>query len=131
MGKGVCSMVGWILLLGMGVCWISVGYSSWFLLLIPLISICFSTGDGNIPKMKKTKQRSIFQGILILFSFFLSVGIAFGLIFLSSYFINDILHLTGWIKTLCVIIAIIILLYPVKIAFWGIVYKINGDLNKG
>lgn len=129
-GKGAFSMVGWILLLEMGVWWIGFGYSSWFLLLIPLISICFSISDGSIKKIKKAKHISVSQGILILFAFLLAVGIAFGLIWLSSYFINDILHLTGWVKTIWVIIAIIILLYPVKFAFWGIVYKVNSDLNK-
>ena len=81
-------------------------------------------------KKLKRQKISVSQGILILFAFLLAVGIAFGLIWLSSYFINDILHLTGWVKTIWVIIAIIILLYPVKFAFWGIVYKVNSDLNK-
>jgi hypothetical protein len=128
--KTVFNVIGWILLLAMGVSWIVFGYSSWYLLLLPLSYMCFSISDGSIKKFKKIRKMSIPQGILILFAFFLSVGIGFGLLWLSSYLINDILHLTGWIKTFGILIAIIILLYPVKFAFWGIVYKVNGDLNK-
>ena len=128
--KTVFNVIGWILLLAMGVSWIVFGYSSWYLLLLPLSYMCFSISGGSIKKFKKIRKMSIPQGILILFAFFLSVGIGFGLLWLSSYLINDILHLTGWIKTFGILIAIIILLYPVKFAFWGIVYKVNGDLNK-
>ena len=128
--KEVFNVIGWIVLLAMGVSWIVFGYSSWYLLLLPLSYMCFSIGDGSIKKFKKIRKMSIPQGILILFAFVLSVGIGFGLLWLSGYLINDILHLTGWIKTFGILIAIIILLYPVKFAFWGIVYKVNGDLNK-
>jgi len=57
------------------------------------------------------------------------VGIVFGLIQLANYVINDKLHITGIIKTVSQIFAIIISLYPVKFTFSNIVSKIYGDLN--
>lgn len=38
---GQFNIIGWILLLGMGASWIGFGYSSWYLLLLPLTNICF------------------------------------------------------------------------------------------
>jgi len=67
---------------------------------------------------------SILQVIIILFAFVMSVAIVFGLIQLANYLINDILRLTGGIKTLSVIIAVILSLYPVKFIFGSVVYKV-------
>jgi len=108
----------------MGISWIWIGYSSWYLLLLPMAYISFSINDGSIKKLGKIKQMSILQVIPILFAFVVSVAIVFGLIQLASYLINDILHLTGGIKTLSVIIAIILSLYPVKFTFGSVVYKV-------
>ncbi|HHW36150.1 MAG TPA: disulfide bond formation protein DsbD [Bacillales bacterium] len=130
MNKKVFNIIGWALLLGIGISWIGYGYSSWYLLLLPLAYISFSIYDGRIKKLRKIKQMSILQVILILFSFIISVGIVFGLIQLSNYLINDILHLTGWIKTFSWIIAVILFLYPVKFTFSSVVYKITKDLNE-
>lgn len=82
--------------------------------------------DGSIKKIGKL---SISQVVLILFTLAVSVGIVFGLIQLANYVINDKLHLTGTIKTVSQIIAIIISLYPVKFMFGSIIYKIYGDLH--
>ena len=118
--------IGWILLLVMGISWIVFGYSSWYILLLPLSYICFSISDGSIKKIGKL---SISQAALILFALAVSVGIVFGLIQLANYVINVKLHLTGIIKTFSQIVAIILSLYPVKFTFGSIVYKIFGDLN--
>jgi len=72
---------------------------------------------------------SILQVILILFAFVVSVGIVFGLIQLGNYLINDILRLTGGVKTLSVIIAVILSLYPVKFSFGSVIYKVTNDLK--
>jgi len=127
--KKTFNVIGWIILLGMGASWIVFGYSNWYLLLLPIASISFSISDGSIKKLEKIKQMSILQLTLILFAFVVSVAIAFGLIQLASYLINDILHLTGVIKTLSVIVAIILSLYPVKFTFGIVVYKVANDLN--
>ena len=124
--KKMFNRIGWILLSVLGVSWIAFGYSSWYLLLLPLAYISFSISDGSIKKLGKL---SISQVALILFALAVSVGIVFGLIQLANYVINDQLHLTGVIKTVSQIIAIIISLYPVKFTFGSIVYKIYGDLN--
>ncbi|MEI3611543.1 disulfide bond formation protein DsbD [Pseudogracilibacillus sp. SO30301A] len=126
MSEKTFNIIGWILLLVMGVSWIVFGYSSWFLLLLPLSYISFSISDGSIKKLGKL---SISQAVLILFALAVSVGIVFGLIQLANYVINDKLHLTGVIKTFSQIIAIIISLYPVKFTFGSIVYKVYGGLN--
>jgi len=110
----------------MGVSWIVFGYSSWYLLLLPLSHISFSISDGSIKKLGKL---SISQAALILFALAVSVGIVFGLIQLANYVINEKLHLTGVIKTFSQIIAIIISLYPAKFTFGSIVYKVYGELN--
>ncbi|MCD5324440.1 MULTISPECIES: disulfide bond formation protein DsbD [Pontibacillus] len=121
--------IGWLLVLVMGVSWIVVGYSSWFLLLTPMVYISFSIHDGSIKKWKKIKQLSIRQIMLLLFSFVLAVSLVYGLFQLASYIINDVLHLIGGIKTFSVILAIILSLYPVKIAFSSLVYKVTSGLS--
>lgn len=108
LNKQTFNIIGWILLLVMGVSWIVFGYSSWYLLLLPLSYISFSISDGSIKKLGKL---SISQATLILFALAVSVGIVFGLIQLANYVINEKLHLTGVIKTVSQIIAIIISLY--------------------
>lgn len=124
MSKKTFNIIGWIILLGMGISWIWIGYSSWYLLLLPMAYISFSINDGNIKILGKIKQISILQAILILFAFVVSVAIVFGLIQLANYLIDDVFHLTGGIKTLSVIIAISLSLYPVKLAFGSIVDKV-------
>jgi len=124
--KKVFNTIGWILLLIMGISLIVFGYSSWYLLLLPLSYISFSISDGSIKKIGKL---SISQVFLILLALVVSVGIVFGLIQLANYVINDKLHLTGVIKTFSQIVAIIVSLYPVKFTFGLIVYKVYGDLN--
>ncbi|ARF18779.1 disulfide bond formation protein DsbD [Sporosarcina sp. P3] len=124
MNKKAFNIIGWILLLVMGVSWIVFGYSNWYLLLLPLSYISFSISDGSI---KKLGELSISQAALILFALAVSVSIVFGLIQLANFVINDKLHLTGVIKTASQIIAIIISLYPVKFTFGSVVYKVYGD----
>ncbi|UOQ83533.1 disulfide bond formation protein DsbD [Gracilibacillus salinarum] len=129
MNKKIFHIFGWVLLLGMAVSWIGFGYSSWYLLLIPMASVSFSINDGSIKKIQKIKQMSIRQMLLILFAFVVSVGIAFTLIQLANYLINDLLHLTGGIKTFIAFIAVILSIYPVKFTFGSVVYKVTRDLN--
>lgn len=119
-------MIGWVLLMILGISWIVFGYSSWYLLLLPLSYISFTISDGSIKKLGKL---SISQAALIVFAFVVSVGIVFGLIQLANYVINDMLYLTGVIKTFSQIIAIIISLYSVKFTFGSFVYKVYGELN--
>nr|WP_202412495.1 disulfide bond formation protein DsbD [Halobacillus litoralis] len=113
----------------MGASWIGVGYSNWYLILLPMAYISFSINDGSIKKIGKIKQMSILQVILILFAYVTSIVIVYGLLQLSSYLISDILHLTGGIKTFSVIIAVILSLYPVKFTFGRVVYKLTNGLN--
>nr|WP_222618994.1 disulfide bond formation protein DsbD [Ornithinibacillus hominis] len=108
----------------MGASWIGFGYSNWYLLLTPMAYLSFSINDGSIKKLGKIKQISLLQVILILVAFIVSVSIVFGLIQLANYMINDMFHLTGGIKTLCVIIAVVFSLYPVKFTFGSVVYKV-------
>ncbi|MFD1173270.1 disulfide bond formation protein DsbD [Oceanobacillus picturae] len=128
MNKKVFNIIGWILLIGMAINWFVFHYLSWYLLSVPLASICFSISDGSIKKIKKIRKMSISQIILILLSFVLSVCMVYGLIQLANYVINESLHLTGWIKSLSQLIAVIIALYPVKFTFGSIVYKVTSDI---
>ncbi len=129
MSEKIFNVIGWFILVGMGVSWIMFGYSNWYLLLLPIAYLSFSINDGSIKKLAKIKQMPIFQIVLILFSFIVSVAIAFGLIQFASYLINDVLQLTGVIKTISVIVAIILSLYPVKIMFGSVVYKLAENPN--
>ena len=126
MNRKIGSIIGWILLLVIGVSWIVSGYSSWFLLLVPLSYISFSIRDSSIQKLRKL---SISQVAIILFALALSVACVFGFIQLANYVINDQLHLTGTIKTFSQIVAIIISLYPIKFLFGSVVYKVYDNLN--
>ncbi|MDL4842343.1 disulfide bond formation protein DsbD [Aquibacillus rhizosphaerae] len=124
MSRKTFKIIGWILLLGMGASWIGFGYSSWYLLLTPMAYLSFSINDGSIKKIGRIKQMSFLQVILIMIAFIVSIGIVFGLIKLANYLINDIFHLTGGIKTLSVIIAVVLSLYPVKFTFGSVIYKV-------
>jgi hypothetical protein len=124
--KKAFNIIGWTLLLAMGISWIVIGYSSWYLLLLPLSSVCFSISDNSIKKLGKL---SIAQVVFILIALIVSVGIVFALIQLANYVINDKLHLTGVTRTIIQIIAVILSLYPVKFTFGSIVYKVYSDLN--
>lgn len=121
MNKKIFNIIGWIVLLAVLGSWIVSGYSSWYLLLLPLSYICFSISDGSIVKLSKL---SISQVVLILFALAVSVGIVFILIQLANYVINEKLHLTGGLKTFSQIVAILLSLYPIKFIFGSIVYKI-------
>jgi hypothetical protein len=104
------NIIGWILLLVMGASWIGFGYSSWSLLLTPMAYISFAINDGSIKKLGKIKQMSLLQVLLILFAFIVSV--------------NDIFHITGGIKTISEIIAVVLSLYPVKFTFGTVIFKV-------
>ena len=121
-------IIAWILLLGLGVSWLVFDISDWYLLL-PVAYILFSISDGSISKLEIIKRMSLLQIIVILFAFIASVGIVFGLIQLANYLINEVLHLTGWPKTISQFIAVILSLYPIKFTFGSIVYKIVSDVN--
>ncbi|PID06464.1 MULTISPECIES: disulfide bond formation protein DsbD [unclassified Sporosarcina] len=129
MNKKLFNTMGWILLLGIGVFWIAFGYTGWFLLLLPLTTLFFSISDGSISKMKNIKKIKVSQIILILIAFIIAVGIVFGLIQLANILINDVLGLTGWIKTLSQFIAIILSLIPIQLAFGSVIYKVIGDVS--
>lgn len=121
--------IGWILLLGIGISWIAFGYSGWFLLLLPLTYIIFSISDGSISKFNNIKKIKVSQVVLILIAFIVAVGIVFGLIQLANILINDVLGLTGWIKTISQFVAIILSLIPIQLAFGSVIYKVIGDVN--
>lgn len=129
MKSNIFNKIGWLIFLVMGISWVVVGYSNWYLLLTPMAYISFSIHDGSIKKWKKITQLSIRQVMLLLFTFVLAVTIVYGLLQLASYIINDILHVTGVMKTFSVIVAIILSLYPIKIAFSSIVYKVTSGVN--
>ena len=129
MNKKVFNIIGWVLLIGLSVSWIRFGYLEIYVLWLPVTYLCFSISDGSIKNLKKIKKLSRSQSISVVFSFIVSVIVVFALIQLANYFIKDLLHLHGWIKTLSQIIAVILALYPVKFAFGSIVYKVNEDLN--
>ena len=129
MHKRLFNLIGWVLLLGMLASWIRFGFLDFFLIVLPVTYGCFWISDGRIKRFTKIKGMSISQVILILFAFIASVGIVFGLIQLSNYLINDLLQLTGWVKTLSQWTAVILSLYPVKFTFASVVYKVNNDLN--
>lgn len=126
MNKRIFNIIGWFFLLGMVTSWIRLGYLDLYLILLPAAYMCFSINDNSIKKIKKV---SILQVVLILFAFIASVGSVFGLIQIANYLINDKLHLTGWIRTLSQFIAVILSLYPIKLVFSSVVYKINNDSN--
>lgn len=124
MFQAIFKLIGASLLLGLGISWLTVGYSSWYMVIVLLAYVSFSISDGKIKKWTKVKQIPFRHMIFILFAFVLSVAIIFGFIQLSNYLINDIFHLTGMTKTIMIYIAIILSLYPMKFTLASIVYKV-------
>ena len=127
MNKKIFNIIGWIVLLAVLGSWIVSGYSSWYLLLLPLSYIYFSISDGSIVKLSKL---SISKVVLILLALTVSVGIVFILIQLANYVFNEKLHLTGGLKTFSQIVAILLSLYPIKFIFGSIVYKMYNAASR-
>ncbi|GKV70126.1 hypothetical protein NCCP2716_26240 [Sporosarcina sp. NCCP-2716] len=124
--KQVTSLITWILILAMGITWIFHGYSSWFLLMLPIAYISNAIGEGKLKVLRKLTMK---QALIILVSFIVSVAIAFGLIQLANYLIVTVIGLTGGVKTASQIAAIILLIYPIKFLFGTVVYRIWSKLE--
>lgn len=129
MNKKVFNIFGWVLLIGLGGSWIWFGYLDIYLLWLPVTYLCFAISDGRIKRLKKMKKLSVSQYLQLVFSFILFVMVAYFLIQLANYLIRDVLHLHGSLKTFSQIIAVILVLYPVKFMFGSIIYKVNEELN--
>ncbi|MEK4024826.1 disulfide bond formation protein DsbD [Sporosarcina sp. FSL W7-1283] len=129
MNKKVFNIFGWVLLIGLGGSWIWFGYLDIYLLWLPVTYLCFAISDGRIKRLKKMKKLSVSQYLQLVFSFILFVMVAYFLIQLANYLIRDVLHLHGSHKTFSQIIAVILVLYPVKFMFGSIIYKVNEELN--
>lgn len=129
MNKKVFNIFGWVLLIGLGGSWIWFGYLDIYLLWLPVTHLCFAISDGRIKRLKKMKKLSVSQYSQLVFSFILFVMVAYFLIQLANYLIRDVLHLHGSLKTFSQIIAVILVLYPVKFMFGSIIYKVNEELN--
>lgn len=127
--KKLFNIIGWILLIAVGLSWAIAGYSDWHAAGILLSYLSFSISDNSL---KRIKQLTAPQITLIISAFILSVAIVFGLIQIANHIINNTLQLTGTTKTVSTVIAIIICLYPIKFIFGYIVYKIftTNDQNK-
>lgn len=129
MNKKVFNLLGWFLLIIIGLLWLIYGYLSIYLLLVPVTYLAFLISDGSVKKLKKLKNITLKQSISILLSFIISIAIVFGFIQFANYIINIKLELSGWLKTTSQIVAVIISLYPVKFTFGSFLYRINNDLN--
>lgn len=124
MNNKVFSSIGWILLVLVGISWIAFGYSSWYLLLLPLSRLSFAVSDGSIKKLGKL---SLPHWLHLLVTLAITVAVAFGLIVLANFLITDVLHITGWIKTVFQVIAIILALYPAKFVYDSVTQKVFDD----
>ena len=124
--KIIINVTGLLLLLVWVVLWIGVGYLGWSFILILGAYTCFSINDGGI---RKLRNLSINKIALIVVLFILSIALLFSFIQLANYIINHVLHLNGWFKTLCEVIAIILFLYPIKFALGSVVYHFTKDIH--
>lgn len=129
MNKEIFVNIGWLVMIGIAFAWLKFGYSSWYLLFALLAYASFSVADGSIKKISKVKKLPIINILLILLAFILSVGIVFGLISVANYLINHLWELTGALKMIAEITAIIISLYPVKFTFGSLVYKLTKSMR--
>lgn len=127
MNKKVFNIIGWISLLGTGALWIAFGYTDWQLVSLPLALLCFSIGSG---KIKKLKWLTGSQMMVLIASYIITVAIAFGLIQLANYLINDVFHLRGTLKTINIWVAVIISVILAVIPFSSIINKVDASLTK-
>lgn len=123
MNKNMFTLFGWISLIGIGIAWLSLGYSNWYLLQLLLTYLFFSLGDGSIKKLKVVQSLSPRQIAVIIVAFAASVAIVFVLIQGANYVINDLLQLSGGLKTFTQFAAIILFLYPARYLFDKIIRK--------
>lgn len=124
MNQRIFNTIGWLILLGMTITWIFHGYTNIFLLLLPIVVICFSIYDGSIKKLKIINGFSVMQVLLMIGTFILAVAIAFGIIQGAGYVIREFLHLQGWIKAVIQFIVVIFALYPAKYLFGTVLLKV-------
>lgn len=129
MNTRIFNRLGWIIVGGIIALWIGLGYTDWYLLLVPAAYLCFSIADGNIKKLKRLKKLTGKQILLIILSFLASIAIVFILIQMANFLINGWLGLQGWMKTVCQFIAVIVSLYPIKFTFGSILYKVSEDIE--
>lgn len=127
MNKKTWNLMGWAFLIVIAVSWIGFGYSNWFLLLLPLAQLSFSVSDGSIKKLGKLSSS---HWLRLSFALVITVAVVFGLILLASFFITNVLHMTGWSKTVTQVIAIILALYPAKFLYGSVVYKVFDDVKE-
>lgn len=111
----------------MAIIWIFYGYTNWFLLCLPVATICFSIHDGSIKEWKIIKRFSVKQVLIIIGMFIVAVALAFGLIMLAKYLIQDMLHLQGWVKTVSQFAAVILALFPAQYLFSSILLKFSEE----
>lgn len=129
MSKKAFNVLGWVILIGMGISWLTIGYSTWYLFLLPIAYISFELAAGPMKMIEKIKRISLSQAAAVLLAFVVSVAIVVGLIQLAHYLIDDVWHLTGMLRSVVVIVAILLSLYPVKFTFGSIVYKVTQKEN--
>lgn len=111
----------------MAMTWIFYGYTNLFLLFLPIATICFSIHDGSIKEWKIVKRFSVKQVLTVIGTFMIAVAMAFGLIMLAKYLIQDIFHLHGWVKTVSQFVAVILALFPAQYLFSSILLKFTEE----
>lgn len=127
MNKQMFHTIGWILLLGVFISWTALGHFHWQFILLLAAYLCFSIGNG---KVSKWKWLSVSQIVLIVFSFIIAFVIAFGLIQLANYLINDVFHLHGGFKTFVEWTAAILSLLLAVTLLGSILNRIDETLEK-
>ncbi len=130
MNKKTFNTIGWLILLGMTITWILYGYTNWFLLFLPIATICFSIHDSSIKEWKIVKRFSFKQVLIIIGTFIIAVGVALGLIMLARYLIQDIFHLHGWVKTVSQYTAVILSLFPAQYLFSSTLLKFSEEATE-
>lgn len=124
MNNKLFTLLAWLLLLIMAITWLTSGYTSLFLVTLPVAIIFFSIGDGSYKDWKVNKKLSLKQVMMIGSAFLLAVAIVYVLLQLAGFLISDVLHLTGPSKVIMLFLAVVVCLYPIKFLFARVVVKV-------
>lgn len=124
MNNKLFTLLAWLLLLIMAITWLTSGYTSLFLVILPVSIIFFSIGDDSYKDWKVNKNLSLKQVMMIGGAFLLAVAIVYFLLQLAGFLISDVLHLTGPAKVIIQFLAVVVCLYPIKFLFARVVVKV-------
>jgi len=109
--------LGWSLILVVGTGWFLREFDGFYIFLIYLAWLCFTSPQKIISELERIKTYTPKQIILIVIGLVFSVSVALGIILMCKYVMENILYLKGVLKIIVQYIVVIVALIPSALLF--------------